>query len=107
MSIKRTRLNLHKDIASSDTDETQSFIPGVGEFSLVMGAIYGGYDLNCKVEVTFDGGIMFHGKGGETLLAPVTRTGDGVKVCKMILDCTDLPSGSATLGGDMHFEEES
>lgn len=106
MGLLKTRLHLHKDITSGTKDETKTYTPS-GEFTLKRGSVYGAYDLNCKVEVTFDGEILFHGKGGEILHDSVTRTGDGVKICKMSLNCIDLPSGSATLGGDMHFEEET
>jgi len=105
MPILRTRLCLHKDITAGTKDETQTYTPS-GEFRLVRASINAAYDLNCVVNIDFDGEILFHGKGGETLMSPITRTGDGIKVVKLILDAADLPTGSVILGGDVHFEEE-
>jgi len=106
MSVLRTRLMLHKDITSGTKDETQTYTP-TSTFTLTKGQVFGAYDLNCVVKVDFDGETIFHGKGGETLQTPIERTGDGVKVVKLILDCVDLPTGTAFIGGDVSFEEET
>ncbi len=105
MGVLRTKLMLHKDITFDTKDETQEYTPN-GPFSLVKASVSAAYDLNCKVSILFDGNIMFHGKGGEVLLTPVSAVGDGVKKVVLSLDAVDLPSGTATLGGEAHFEEE-
>ena len=105
MSILRTKLMLHKNITNGTKDETQTHTPS-GEFSLVKAAAFGAYDLNCVVKVEFDGEIIFSGKGAEVLMGPLTRTGDGVKIVKLILDAVDLTSGSVVLGCEADFEEE-
>jgi len=105
MPIKRTTLSLHKNIIFGNIDDTQKYVPA-GDFALTQGHSFGAYDLNCLVKITFDGEILFHGKGGETLKHVVRRTGDGVKEVKLILDAMDLPSGSVVLGGFGEIEEE-
>jgi len=106
MGVLRTKLILHKDITSGTKDETQTYTPA-GGCVLKHASIAGAYDLNCVVKIEFDGALIWSGKGGEILQSSIDIAGDGVKIVKLVLDATDLPSGSAILGGEAHFEEET
>ena len=107
MSLKRTILELYKDVDSGADDKTQSYAPATGEFNIVIEEAEAAFDLNCAVKVMFNGtDIVYETKGSLGRNLTKTRTGDGVKKVELVLDANDLPSGSVLLGGKVVIVEE-
>jgi len=107
MPITRTELELYKDITSGTADATQNFVLAVGEFSIVSIQGEAAFDLNCAITVKYDGALLWSTKGSSGHKDPIVLTGDGVKKVELILDATDLPSGSVLLGGHVRIEQET
>ena len=107
MGITRTELELYKDITNGTTDATQFFVPAVGEFTITLIEAEAAFDINCKVEVKFDGALVWMTKGSSRMDRAKRFTGDAVKKVELILDAVDLPSGTVTLGGFVLIEQET
>ena len=99
-----TELELFKDVTAGQTEVTD-YAPPTGEFLIVFIEAEGAYDLNCAIEVKFDSVLVWSSKGSSKMTRAKSFTGDGVKKVELILDATDLPTGSVFLGGYIKIEE--
>lgn len=107
MSIARTKLELYKDVSAGTEDKTQSHTPSTGPFRIVEIYGEGAFDMNVSVIVMFDGSAVWLTKGSSSRLEPIDLVGDGVKKVELVLDATDLSSGSVYIGGLVKIEQES
>ena len=105
-ALKRTELELFKDVAAATSDATQFYVPPVGEFKIECIEAEAAFDMNCAVEVKFDGVIVWMTKGSSRMDRHKSFVGDGVKKVELVLDAVDLPSGSIYLGGFVLITEE-
>ena len=105
MALILTELELFKDVTYGTTDATQFVIPASGIFKILCIEGEAAFDINCAVEVKFDGNLIWMTKGSSRMDRPKEFTGDGVKKVELVLDATDLPSGSAYLGGYVKIEQ--
>lgn len=106
MAVNRPVLELYKEITAGNTDATQTFTPAAKEFKITHIEGQAAFDLNCVVKLEFDGVLVWHTKGASTRTKPIELTGDGVKILKLVLDATDLGSGTVLLGGRVEIEQE-
>jgi len=106
MALVKTELELFKDVTYGTTDVTQYHVPATGDFQIVCIEGEAAFDLNCAVTVKFNGVLVWTTKGSSRMDRPKTFTGDGVKKVELILDATDLTSGSVLLGGYVLIHQE-
>lgn len=107
MPITRNVLELYKNITSGTSDATQNFVPAAGPFRIIIQEAESGFDLNVAVKIMFDGALVFETKGNLVKEIFKERVGDAVKKVELVLDATDLPAGSALLGGKLTIEQET
>jgi len=105
MAIIKTTLEIYKDVTAGTTDATQNVVPAAGLFRITVMEGEAACDINCAVIVKFDGAPIWLTKGSSKRTEPLELTGDGVKKVELILDATDLPSGSVFLGGLVKVEQ--
>ena len=105
MALILTELELFKDTAAGTTDATQFVIPASGVFKILCIEGEAAFNVNCAVEVKFDGNIIWMTKGSSRMDRPKEFTGDGVKKVELVLDATDLITGSVYLGGYVKIEQ--
>lgn len=107
MALVKTKLEIYKDITYGNTDATQNFTPATGVFSIMCIEGEAAFDLNCAVIVKFGGDLVWSTKGSSRMDRPKELTGDGVKKVELILDASDLTSGSVLLGGFVLIHQET
>ena len=107
MALVKTELEIYKDITAGTEDKTESFTPATGDFTIMCIEAQAAFDINCAVEIKFDGVIVWMTKGTSRMERPKTFTGDGVKKVEIVLDALDLPSGSVYLGGYVLIHQET
>jgi len=106
MAKTRIKLELYKDITNGTSDATQNYTPPVGTFFITLIEGEAAFDINCAVEVLFDGSPVWLTKGSSKRTEPIELTGDNSKKVELVLDATDLTSGSVLLGGLVKIEHE-
>ena len=99
MGWVKTELELYKDIDAGTSDVTQSYVPKSGEFFIECIEGEAAFDINCAVEVLFDGALVWLTKGSSRMDRSLSFTGDATKKVELKLDAIDLASGSVFLGG--------
>ncbi len=105
MALVLTELELYKDVTAGTEDKTQFHVPVSGDFLITKIESQGAFDINCAVEVLFDGQLVWFSKGVSTLDRTKEFVGDGVKKVELVLNALDLPSGSVFLGGYVMIEQ--
>jgi len=94
-----TELEKYVDMTFGNDDKTQSFTPPVGDFWILRIEGQAAFDANCKVKVLFDNAIIWGTNGSSEMNRAQKYTGDAVKKVELVLDATNMPSGSSLLGG--------
>ena len=107
MSLVATELELFADIDAGDVDATQTHTPATGIFTIRCMEGEAAFDMNCAVQVKWDGTVIWMTKGSSKNNRHYEFTGDGTKKVELILNATDLGSGSVYLGGYVMIEQVS
>lgn len=103
--VKTVVLELYKDVTAGTQDATENWTPASGTFTIKNAQGEGAFDINCAIEVLFGGELVWITKGSSNMSAAKEFTGDGVKQVELVLNATDLPTGSVFLGGRVEIEQ--
>jgi hypothetical protein len=105
MAVIHTQLELYKDMLAGTSDATQFVIPAVGPFKILAIEGQAAFDMNSAVKVAFGGVVVWFTKGSFLVSRHREFIGDGIKKVELILDATDVSSGSVWLGGFVSIEQ--
>ena len=107
MALVRTILEIYSDVQSGTENKTQFHVPSSGLFRIMLVEGEAAFDVNVAVIIKFDGVPVWLTKGSSKRTELIELEGDGVKKLEIVLDATDLSSGSVYIGAFVKIEQET